>query len=72
MKIGFDLIIAIFLSLGIVLTIIEVTRVYEKEYVSSCCNVSYRKITTTDRQNQVKTRNYCLNCRKWCDPVEKQ
>ena len=66
MKITFELMIAVILTLGLTLAIFEVTRVYEKEYVSNCCMYSYREITTLSKHNKEQTRNYCLNCRKWC------
>ena len=72
MKITFELIMAITLTLGLTLAFFEVTRVYEKEYVSNCCSYSYRQITTIDKYNKEQTKNYCLGCRKWCDVLEKK
>lgn len=67
MNITFELIMAVVLTLGLTLAFFEVTRVYEKEYVSNCCSSSYRKITTIDKYNKEQTKYYCLGCKKWCD-----
>ena len=65
-----ELVIGIVLSLSLVLAYIEIMQVYEKQYVSECCQYSYRTITTTDKYNKSKTKDYCLNCRKWCEISE--
>ena len=65
-----SLAIGIILSLSMVLVFVEVTQVYEKQYASACCQYSYRKVTTIDKHNESETRNYCLNCKKWCSILE--
>ena len=70
MKITFEFIMAIALTLGLTLAYFEITQVYEKQYASNCCGYSYREITTISKYNKEETRFYCLNCKKWCDIKE--
>ena len=60
----------IFITFNIFVAITIICAIYisidNEEYVSKCCKSEYRETLRKDKDDY-----YCLNCKRWCDLIEK-